>query len=138
MVFILDEGSEFKGPLDKVWKLAQSETEHKHSFQKNVTTTMEGENPIMSFDAQTPNGGWVKQTVKMTMFPPVGFASEYVDGDLAGSKLFEYFIPKGSKTGVVVVGEISSASLPDEMARKFVLKNLETAFNEDQENLKRV
>ena len=138
MVFFIDEGSEFKGSLDRVWKLAQSEMEHKHSFQKNVKTTMEGENPVMSFDAQTPNGGWVKQTLKMTLVPPIGFSLEYVDGDFAGSKSFQYYIPKGNKTGVTVVGDVISKSLPPEMAKKMVLKQLETAFNEDQENLKRV
>ena len=99
---------------------------------------MEGEHPIMSFDAQTPNGGWVKQTLKMTMFPPVGFTLEYMDGDFVGSKLMQYYIPKGNKTGVTVVGEIVSKSLSPDMAKKMVLKNLETAFNEDQQNLKKL
>jgi len=30
MVFIFDDGSTFKAPLDKVWKLNQSEGEHSH------------------------------------------------------------------------------------------------------------
>ena len=138
MVFIVDEGSEFKGPLEKVWQLAQSELQHKHSFQKNPKVSMEGEHPVLRFEAQTPSGEWVKNAIRMTVLPPVGFLLEYIDGDFVGSKAMEYYTPKGSKTGVTVVGEWVSKSVPADQLKKMVLKNLEVAFNEDQENLKKV
>lgn len=138
LVFITDEGSEFKGPIDKVWALANSEANHKHSFQKNVQVKMEGQNPILSYDAQTPSGGWVRQSIKITYLPPLGYTLEYLDGDMAGSKAMSYYVPKGSKTGINVIGEWTSKSVPPDQLKKMVLKNLETAFNEDQENLKKM
>ena len=46
MVFIIDEGSVFKGPIDKVWKLAASEGQHAHPSLKNVKAEPAGENSM--------------------------------------------------------------------------------------------
>src|ERR1700682_5631352 len=60
MVFFQDEGSEFDAPLDKMWKLNQSE-HHSHPSLKNPSTSTEGEHPILSYETQMPDGGWVKE-----------------------------------------------------------------------------
>ncbi len=138
MVYILDEGSEFDAPIDKVWKLAQSEAFHKHSFQKNPSAKMEGDSALLSFDMATPAGKTTHHTLKITPVPPVGEILEYVEGDFAGTKAFNYYIPKGKKTGVTVVGEWVSKSVPADQLKKLVMENLETAFKEDQQNLKKV
>ncbi len=138
MVHIEDEGSEFDAPVDKVWKLAQSEQFHNHSFQKNPSTTMEGEHPVLSYETTTPEGSTIRQRIKLTLVPPLGTILEYLDGDMAGSKAFNYYTPKGKKTGVTVVGEWVSKSIPTDQLKKMVMKNLETAFNEDQVNIKKV
>jgi hypothetical protein len=100
--------------------------------------TMDGQNPVLHFEAQTPSGGWVKQTLKLTMMPPLGLLLEYLDGDFAGSKAITYYTPKGNKTGVTVVGEWVSKSVPADQLKAMVLKNLEAAYNEDQENLEKI
>ncbi len=138
MVFVIDDGSEFNAPLDKVWALAKSEAYHQHSFQKNVKVTMEGQNPILSFETPTPDGRTVRQSIRITNHPPLGFNLEYLDGDFAGTKAMQYYTPKGNKTGVTVVGEWVSKTVQPDMLKSMVLKNLETAFNEDQENLKKL
>ena len=138
MVYIEDEGSEFDAPIEKVWKLAQSEQYHNHSFQQNPSVTMQGEHPVLSFDVKTPEGRTVRNSIKLTPVPPLGTFLEYVEGEMAGSKAFNYYTPKGNKTGVTVVGEFVSKSIPTEQLRKMVMKNLETSFNEDQANLKKL
>ncbi len=138
MVYIKDEGSEFDAPVEKIWKLAQSEQFHNHSFQKNPSVTMEGEHPVLSFDVEAPDGRTVRNSIKLTLVPPLGTLLEYVEGEMAGSKAFNYYTPKGNKTGVTVVGEWVSKSIPTEQLRKMVMKNLETSFNEDQANLKKM
>ena len=122
MVYIQDEGSEFDAPIDKVWKLAQSEAYHKHSFQKNQSVKMEGEAALLSFDTPTPDGRTIHQTIKITQVPPVGEILEYVEGDFAGTKAFNYYTPKGKKTGVTVVGEWVSKSIPADQLKKMVMK----------------
>lgn len=138
MVFILDEGSVFKAPLGKVWQLAQSEGVHRHLSQLNPQRSMEGEHPVLSFDTKMPDGKLVRNKIRMTIVPPVGFVLEYVGGPLEGTKLMQYYIPKGNETGATVVGEAKSAMMPDAQLKAIVLQGLEVAFNEDQENLKKL
>ena len=76
--------------------------------------------------------------LRMTMFAPVGFLLEYVDGPLTGTKLMQYYVPKGDKTGVTIVGEAKSAFLKDEQLKAAVMAGLEAAWKEDRENLKKL
>jgi hypothetical protein len=77
-----------------------------------------------------------QQKMKLTMLPPVGFVTEYVEGPLKGSKSMQFYHPMGSKTGVTVVGEFVSTMLPENQIHGVVMQQLETAFSEDQANLK--
>jgi hypothetical protein len=138
MVFILDEGSEFDAPISKVWALAQTEGAHKHSSQINTKMSMEGEHMVLAFGTKMPDGKMVDQKIRLTSFPPVGFFLEYVEGPMTGTKLFQYYVPNGSKTGVRVVGEATSKMMPDDMLRGAVLQGLAVAFSEDVENLKHI
>jgi len=138
MVFILDEGSEFDAPLDKVWKLNMSEGEHSHPSLRNSSSEMEGEHPILRYETQMPDGSWAKNKVKLTLLPPVGIAFETLEGPTAGSKSLQYYISKGRKTGITVVGEFISPGVPDSALKGAVMKFLETMFKEDQANLARM
>ena len=104
MVFIHDEGSEFRAPLDKVWKLNTTKGEHSHPSLRNSRSEMEGEHPILRYETQMPDGSWAKHKVRLTLLPPVGIAFETLEGPMAGSKSFQYYTPKGAKTGITVVG----------------------------------
>jgi ABC-type glycerol-3-phosphate transport system substrate-binding protein len=136
MVFIEDRGSQFKGSLDKVWKLNTSEGQHPHASMRNYAPTMSGENAMVVTWEHTVAGRNEKSKVKLILMPPVGYSMEYLEGPFAGSKTFQYYIPKGDKTGVDVVGEWKSPSLSPDSLKKEALKFLDTVFNEDQENLK--
>jgi hypothetical protein len=140
MVFIIDQGSVFDAPADKVWKyVTEADNEqHQHSSLRNVEYTPEGERAgVLSFDTEGPGGMKIKQKLRMTMLPPVGFLQEYIEGPLAGSKAMQFYHPMGDKTGVTVVGEFVSSMLPENQIHGVVMQQLETAFNEDQANLKK-
>ena len=137
MVFLNDEGSEFDAPLDKVWKLNQSE-DHNHPSLKNPSQEMEGEHPILSYETQTPDGGWVKHKVRMSVFAPVGIVFETIEGPMKGSTSFQIYTPKGAKTGITVVGEWKATGIPDAQLQGAVKQFLETVFNEDRANLARM
>jgi hypothetical protein len=139
MVYILDEGSEFDAPLERIWKYLQSDTEHDHKAIKPISMEMQGENAmVLEEDVTMENLPPLRLKLKMTMFPPFGFVLEYLDGPLAGSKSFQYYIPKGNKTGVTVVGEYLGKGMDDDSLRLTVLQFLGIAFNEDNENLKKL
>jgi hypothetical protein len=138
MVFIFDDGSSFKAPLAKVWKLNQSEGEHSHPSLRNQKGEQQGEHFILSYETKMPDGSWSKSKVKTTAFPPLGIAFETLEGPMAGSKSFQFYTPKGDETGVTVVGEYVSIGVPDAALKGAVLAFLGTVFDEDQDNLARV
>lgn len=138
MVFIIDEGSTFKAPIDKVWKLNMSEGNHSHPSLKNASSEMDGGHPILSYETLAPNGNWVQNRVKLSLLPPVGVSFETIEGPMTGSKSFQYYTPKGNETGVTVVGNWVSPGVSDELVRTTVIGFLETVFKEDQANLARM
>ncbi len=135
MVFILDEGSKFKAPLEKVWKLNQSAGEHDHPSLRNQKAEQEGDHLILSYETAMPDGTWAKNKTRRTALPPLGVMFETLEGPMAGSKSFQYYTPKGKETGVTVVGEFTSKIIPESQMQKAVMAFLETVFNEDQKNL---
>jgi hypothetical protein len=135
MVFILDEGSTFKAPLDKVWKLNQSEGEHSHPSLRNQKGEQQGEHLILSYETQMPDGSWTKNKVRTTAFPPVGIAFETLEGPMTGSKSFQFYTPKGNETGITVVGEFVSKGVPDAALKGAVMAFLARVFDEDSKNL---
>ena len=74
--------------------------------------------------------------IKSTSVAPIGRMMEYLEGPLAGSKVMSYYIPKGQKTGVTIVGEYVSKVVPEGQIRMVVMNQLEQSFKEDNENLK--
>ncbi|MDH2901917.1 MAG: hypothetical protein PXY39_13190 [archaeon] len=139
MVYVLDEGSEFDAPLERIWKYLQAEDEHEHRAIKRISVEMQGENTVVVENEVTmENLPPVRNKIKMTMFPPFGFVQEYIDGPMAGSKAFQYYTPKGNKTGVTVVGNFVGMGMDDDSVKRAVLQLLGLAFNEDNENLKKL
>lgn len=138
MVFIVDEGSNFKAPIDKIWELNMSEGQHSHPSLRNQKGEQEGEHVILSYETQMPDGSWAKQKVRTTAYPPVGIAFETLEGPMAGSRSFQFYTPKGNETAVTVVGEFVSKGVPDAALKGAVLAFLGTVFDEDQKNLSRM
>jgi hypothetical protein len=138
MVFIVDEGSNFKAPLDKVWKLNQSEGQHSHPSLRNMSGEMQGEHVILSYETKMPDGSWVKQKAKTTAYPPLGIVFETIEGPMTGSKSFQFYTPRGKETGVTVVGEYVSKGASDSDIKKGVMAFLSAVFDEDQKNLSKV
>ena len=136
MVFVVDDGSEFKVPVDKLWKYTQSESEHAHPSMKNVKTSQEDQGMIQTFDVVAPDGSTEKRKTRITPAPPVGTLFEELEGKFAGSKYFNYYTPKGEKTGVTVVGEWVSRTIPPDKLKKAVLDHLALIFKEDEANLR--
>jgi hypothetical protein len=139
MVYILDEGSEFDAPLDRIWTYVRSQDEHQHRAIKAISREMVADNAVMITNEVTmPNMPTVRNKLKITMYPPFGTVQEYLEGPMTGTKAFLYYTPKGNKTGVTVVGNFLVAGMDDDMTKRIAMGVLETAFNEDNENLKRL
>jgi len=139
LVFIVDEGSVFDAPLEKIWRYLQTPPDiHDHPQNRNVRTEMQPDGTMhLSFENEGPGGTMMKNKLKLTMVPPIGFVSEYIEGPMTGSRSMQYYQPMGEKTGVTVVGEYVSKVLPEQQIKPIVNESLETAFTQDNANLKK-
>ena len=135
MVYILDEGSVFDAPFDKVWKYLPSD-EHRHNSLKLISREMANSNTVIITGERSIMGKTVRTKLKNTLYPPIGFVQEYLEGPTAGSRAFVYFIPKGNKTGITVVGEFVLAGMDEKATRDAVMAQLQVSFDEDNANLK--
>ena len=136
MVHLLDEGSVFDAPIEKVWKYLASE-DHKHPSFRYVGREISG-NVATITSERILMGKPVKVKIRNTLYPPVGYVSEHLEGPTAGSRAFVYYIPKGEKTGITVVGDFVIAGLDENATRDAILAQMQTTFDEDNANLRRM
>ncbi|HXQ92293.1 MAG TPA: hypothetical protein VN739_04755 [Nitrososphaerales archaeon] len=109
---------------------------HKHASMKNPKFETDGNSVVLSFEIEGPGGVRTLVKIKSTPLVPVGRMLEYLEGPLAGSKAMSYYVLKGQRTGVTIVGEYGSKVIPESQLRAVVMNQLEQSFNEDSENLK--
>ena len=133
---MIDEGSVFDAPIEKIWKYMSSE-DHKHPSFKNVVRELTG-NTVVITSERTFMGKPVKVKIKHTLYPPFGYVSEHIEGPTAGSRSFLYYTPKGNKTGVTIVGDFMISGLDEKATRDAVLAQMQVTFDEDNTNLKRM
>ncbi|HLC09488.1 MAG TPA: hypothetical protein VJJ01_00010 [Nitrosopumilaceae archaeon] len=139
MVHIEDSGSFFDAPIDKIWKLVEAhgtDLTKIHPDMKNVKAEMVSENSnVVGYDNEM-QGQTIRSKIKITSYYPLGLAFEMLEGPLAGSKFFNYYIPSGNRTGITVVGEFKSSSMNDNMIRQVVKSMLDNGFDQDTAYLK--
>lgn len=137
MVFVADWGSRFDAPVDVIWKYLQSDDDHgpSHKGRRNFDRKAVNENTIVLSWEQDMEGSWVRLSNRLTFHPPVGFFVEAMEGPMAGSRFFNYYVPHGDKTEVVVVGDWDSKTIPAAQLEKAVVANLEKIFHEDSVGL---
>jgi hypothetical protein len=134
MVHISDEEkSTFDAPIETVWKYLQHPEAHggAHKGSRNRSMKPLTESSFIVSWEQNINGNWVKFTNRITAFPPLGMASEQLEGPMAGSRMFTIYTPRGSKTEVAVHGEMVSPTVPPAQLEAMVRMAWENAFNED-------
>ncbi len=137
MVHIVDEGSEFDAPLEVVWKFL-SDPMHgsAHKGRRNEQRRVVGES-VLELSSEVETGGaYVKVTNRITLYPPLGFAVEYLEGPLAGSKAFTFYTPKGGKTAVSIVGEYVAKGHSSDGVNLLVRQMLNKFYEEDHAALR--
>jgi hypothetical protein len=82
-----------------------------------ISREVQGNNVTITSERNV-NGKMVRSKLKITMYPPLGVAQEYLEGPAAGSKAFVHYAPKGSKTAITVVGDFKIAEVSDEDGKK--------------------
>jgi hypothetical protein len=137
MVHIKDEGSQLDAPLDTVWKYLQTPEDHNRTHKsRNFKQKPLVENSMELTWEANMGGNWIPLKTRITALPPIGVAIEMMEGPMAGSKFFNIYTPMGTKTGVTVVGEFTSKSIPAPQLEPAVRAFLEQVYTEDNAALK--
>jgi len=135
VVYIFDEGSVFDAPIDRIWKYLPSD-EHRHSSLKLISREMVNSNTVVITAERSIMGKTVRTKIKNTLYPPFGFVQEHLEGPTAGSRAFVYYVPKGNKTGITIVGDFVLSGMDEKTTRDVVMAQLQVTFDEDNVNLK--
>ncbi|MGD0177211.1 MAG: hypothetical protein ABSC50_10345 [Candidatus Bathyarchaeia archaeon] len=135
MVYLFDEGSIFDAPIDKIWKYLPSD-QHQHSSMKLLSRESTG-NAVVITGERNIMGKLVRTKIKNTLYPPFGFVQEHLEGPTAGSRAFVYYVPKGNKTAITVVGDFRLEGADEQRTKDAVLAQLQVSFDEDNANLKK-
>ena len=132
MVFVHDAGSVFDVPLDDVWAFVGSGDHHSdaHLHRDNTRERLTERSGRYAWE-QTFDGVPTRFTMRWTSFHPVGIAYDVLEGPFSGSKFFLYYIPMGARTGVGVIGEFISPTLPEATIGEAVDRFFSTEFEQD-------
>ncbi len=135
---LVDDGSPFDVSLDLLWKYIQSESDHRdaHKGRRNFHQKSLGENSFLNTWEQEVQGSTVQIENRVTALPPIGFAVEFLQGPMAGSKFFNYYTPQGNQTKVTVVGEFQSTVIPPHEIEPTARGLLEEVYQEDLAGLR--
>jgi hypothetical protein len=133
VTFVVDTGSYFEAPLDRVWAFVSSGPTHgeahRHQDQQRVrdSESVGRYSWTQEFDSRA-----ARFTMRWHAFPPLGIAYEVLEGPFAGSTFFLYYAPEGNRTGVTVVGEFVSPTIPLGQVEPAVRRFFALEFEQDQ------
>ena len=139
MVFIEDKGSVFEAPLEVVWKyLFDGEAHDKvHKSTRNPSFKPISKTSFVYSSERDFDGNWIAESMRQSVFPPLGMSTEWLEGAFAGSKMFYLYSPKGNnKTQIGVFGDFQSKTIPDSDLEQSVRKFLEGEYSDDAPAIK--
>jgi hypothetical protein len=139
MVNVRDEGSEFEGSIQTVWRYLNSPELHgpAHKSTRNrAVKPVGGEVSIVSMERNW-DGKWVRVRNRLTVLPPLATVTEPEEGPFAGSKIITVYTPgDGNRTRVDVYGEFRSPVLKEAEIDAAARAWLEESFREDAPAIK--
>jgi hypothetical protein len=132
-VHLKDEGGRFEAPIAAVWKFVESPEAHAAAHRSARAYRMKplGEHVSLVTMEQEWDGTWTRVAQRVTALPPLGVATEVLEGPLAGSRLFQVYTPHGRRTGVDLYGEFVSSRIPRPQLEATVRRFLERIYRED-------
>ncbi len=133
MVYIEDKGSVFDAPVETVWKYLLDGEKHDkaHKSTRNPSFKPITETSFIYSSERNLAGSWVPESLRLSIFPPLGVATEVLEGLFARSKMFYLYSPKGRKTRVDVFGSFESRTIPAGSLARAVGRFLAGEYRED-------
>jgi hypothetical protein len=139
VVHVEDAGSRFDAPLEVVWRFVSSGDGHSaaHGHRRNARERLSENSGRYSWE-QEFEGSATRFTMIWTAFPPTGIAYRVIEGPFDGSVFFLYYTPEGPRTGVTIVGEFVSPTIPAERVAASALRFFAVEFEQDAAGLRRL
>lgn len=136
MVFLRDEGSVFDAPLEDLWAFLDAGLVHSegHGHRRIHRQRLSESSGVYTWEIPF-EGTPTVFTMRWTAFVPVGIVYEVLEGPFTGSTFFLYYTPLGAKTGVSLVGEFRSPTLPPAETARAVEAFFAREFEEDSASI---
>lgn len=134
MVQVRDEGSRFDASIQTIWRYLNSPESHgkAHAAVRNAQSKPIGDITRELTMERQWMGKWVKVVNRITVLPPLGIVTEFLEGPFAGSKMFTIYTAEDEgRTRVDVFGEFVSPVLPPDQVDRAARVWLEESYNED-------
>jgi hypothetical protein len=133
MVFLRDAGSEFDAPLDRVWAFVGSGDHHSQAHRHTNTRRRRLPGNAGEYSWKQPFRGRTERfTMRWRSYHPLGVGYEVLAGPFEGSRFFLFYRPRGGRTGVEIVGEFVSPTLPARSVRSAVRDFFAVEFEQDR------
>ena len=132
MVFLRDEGSAFEAPIESVWGFLDDPDAHTRAHEHtDVARERTGPDTGTYSWTQPFDGEPAAFAMRWRSYYPLGIAYEVLAGPFEGSRFFLYYTPLGDRTGVSVVGDFRSPTLPDAALPRAVERFFAREFEQD-------
>lgn len=138
VVFLRDEGGVFDAPVEAVWAFvgsgeAHSKAHEHRDFRRELLAPDHGR-----YSWEQPfDGRPVRFTMEWWAYDPLGCAYRVLEGPFAGSTFYLYYVPRGTRTEVGILGEFRSPTLPEPEIEPAVRRFFATEFEQDAAALAR-
>jgi hypothetical protein len=138
MVRVVDEGGVFEAPLDAVWAFVGSGDHHSgaHAHRHGRRRRLPGNAGEYSWE-QEFDGRSERFTMRWRSYHPLGVAYEVLAGPFRGSRFFLYYLPRGGRTAVTVVGEFVSPRIPERRVAAAVRRFFAKEYAQDRAAIRR-
>jgi hypothetical protein len=138
VVFVRDRGGSFAAPIDAVWEFVGSGDHHSQAHGHTGARRVPHSDRSGTYSWEQPfDGSTARFTMRWTSFWPVGIGYDVLEGPFAGSRFFLLYEPQGERTGVEIVGEFVSPTLPVEAIPAAVERFFAREFEQDSRAIER-
>lgn len=132
MVYLRDDGGVFDAPIDLVWEFVGSGDGHSRAHRHRATTRRRDAEGHGTYSWEQEFLGRPELfTMRWHALPPLGIAYEVLAGPFEGSRFFLYYTPMGERTGVTLVGDWVSPTLPESEVPAAVDRFFALEFEQD-------
>jgi hypothetical protein len=134
MVFLKDAGTRYDTSSEKLWKLLMAHASDMsiiHPWRTAWRAEFPNDHTLVGTAQEEFGGKAVAMKVRFTMFPPVGFAAEFLEGVLAGTRWLQTYEVKGNQVETTLVGDFQSPLIPPGELEAWVRTWLREVWKED-------